>query len=287
MNSSIFTKQSTKNNSKNIINYNTSQKTTVKDTTNLRNENGNENDSDCENENENDKCWLCLNSNFDEDNPLVCFCNCHNFIHFECLKRHLHSNSKIIVTENLKKTITTYTCSKFNCDICLKPYKLRFRIPEFDRTYELIDLNLPEETDYFCLESLDYIKDNNNIKIVHIVQLIDGEINIGRANYNDIIDEDISISRDHAILKYNKYNKSLFLENKNGKFGTLVLVRGNIKVNEEKTYFQIRNTKISMKLTNEKKFNSIDKESSNKILYNTIYEIDSDNNYINNNNNYN
>ena len=77
------------------------------------------------------------------------------------------------------------------------------------------------------------------------------------------------------------------MENKNGNFGTLVLVRGNIKANEEKTYFQIRNTKISIELTSEKKFNPIDKESSNKILYNTIYEINSDNNYINNNNNYN
>jgi len=106
------------------------------------------------------------------------------------------------VTENSKKTVITYAYSKFNCDICLKPYQSRFSIPEFDRTYELIDLNLPEEKDYICLESLDYIKDNNNIKNVHIIQLNDEEINIGRANYNDIIDEDISVSRDHAVLKY-------------------------------------------------------------------------------------
>jgi len=50
------------------------------------------------------------------------------------------------------------------------------------------------------------------------------------------------------------------LENKNGKYGTLVLVRGNIKVKEEKTYFQIRNTKISMELINKKNFDKIDTE---------------------------
>jgi len=152
------------------------------------------------------------------------------------------------VTENSKRTVTTYTIEKFNCDICLKPYQLRFRIPEFDRIYELIDLNLPEETDYICLESLDFIKDNNNIKKVHIVKLINEKINIGRNNGNDIIDDDISVSSDHAVLKYNKNNKSLFLENKNGKYGTLVLVRGNIKIREEKAYFQILNTHISMEL---------------------------------------
>ena len=169
-------------------------------------------------------------------------------------------NSKITVTENSKRTVTTYTCSNFNCNICLKPYKLRFRIPEFDRTYELIDLNLPEETDYICLESLDYIKDKNNIKKVYIIQLCDEKIKIGRANYNDIIDEDKSVSRKHAMIKYYKYNKSLFLENKNGRYGTLVLVRGDIKVKEEKTYFQILNTYISMELINKKHFEKIDTE---------------------------
>ena len=156
------------------------------------------------------------------------------------------------MTENSKRTVTTYTCLKFNCDICLKPYQLRFRILEFDRIYELIDLNLPEETDYICLESLDFIKDNNNIKKVHIVKLINEKINIGRNNCNDIIIEDISVSNDHAVLKYNKNNKSLFLENKNGKYGTLVLVRGNIKIREEKTYFQIGSTHISLELAKKK-----------------------------------
>jgi len=86
------------------------------------------------------------------------------------------------------------------------------------------------------------------------VQLTDEEINIGRNNYNDIIDFDISVSREHAVLKYDKFNKHLFLENKGGKFGTLVLVRRNIKINEEKTFFQISNTHISMELSNEKNF---------------------------------
>jgi len=210
------------------------------------------NDCEIENDNENDECWICLNSNCDENNPLISLCNCHNFIHYECLKMYLYSN--MIITENSKKTVTTYTYKKFNCNICLKPYKLRFRIPELDKTYELIDLSLPEKTDYFCLESLDYIKDNNNIKTIHIVQLTDEEISIGRNDSNDIIVFDISVSREHAVLKYNKNNRSLFLENKNGRYGTLVLVRRNIKINEEKTFFQISNTHISMELSNEKNF---------------------------------
>ena len=217
-------------------------------------QNGNENNNNYDSENENDIiCTHCLEPNYNEDNPLVCLCNCKIFYHYECLKKIMKSK---VINQNYKKTVTTYKCIIFYCHICLKPYQVRFRIPEIDRTYELIDLNLPEKTDYICLESLDYIKDNNNnnIKILHIAQLIDNEINIGRANYNDIIDEDKTVSREHAILKYNKYNQNLFLENKNGKFGTLILIRGNIKIREEKTYFQILNTHISMKLANKKNF---------------------------------
>ena len=77
------------------------------------------------------------------------------------------------------------------------------------------------------------------------------------------------MSREHAVLKYNKYNKSLILENKYGRYGTLVLVRGNIKVNKEKTYFQIGNTHISMELTNKKNFDIIGKES---FQFNIIYD---------------
>jgi len=130
--------------------------------------------------------------------------------------------------------------------MCLKPYQLRFRIPELGKAYELIDL--PKENDYICLESVDYIN-NNNIKIMNIVQLKDQEIYMGRDINNDIIDNDIYVSREHALLKYNKNNKSLFLENKNGRYGTLVLARGNIKIREEKTYFQILNTHISIEIT--------------------------------------
>ena len=204
------------------------------------------NNNDSKSENEDIKCYSCLNSDSDKNNPLICLCNCHSYIHYECLKKYFLS--KIIVMDNFKKTVKTYIFQKFNCNSCLKPYNSRFRIPEFDKIYELIDLTLPEESDYIYLESLDYIRDNENIKIIYIAQLIDQEITIGRQDYNDIIDNDISISREHALLKYNKNNGNIFLEDKNGKYGTLVLVRGNIKIKKEKTFFQIGNTYISMEL---------------------------------------
>jgi len=232
----------------------------------IKSKNSDENKSgdDMENENEYNKCWICLISDSDIKNPLICLCNCHNYVHYECLKMYLSLKTK--VSENLKRTVTTYICSKFNCDICLKPYHLQFRIPEFDKIYELMDLTLPEETDYICLESLDFIKDNNNIKTFHIVQLNDQEITIGSKYDNDIIDKDIFISKEHAVLRYNKDNRNIILENKSEKYGTLVLVRGDIKITKKKTYFQIGNIYISMELKDIISIKNHDKKIPNLIF---------------------
>ena len=248
MNNNISNKESSQNNDKKIQNNNPilPQMLSTKVLSNNA-QNVNENiEGENESDNKGDMCLICFYSFSDINNPLVRFCNCKNYAHFECFKKYL--TSIFVVTENSKKTVMTYAYKKFNCNLCFKPYHLRFRIPEFDKIYELLDLNLPEETDYFCLESLNYIKNNNNIKTVHIVKLINKEINVGRNNNNDIIDDDLFVSREHAVLKYDKNNKTLFLENNKGRYGTLVLVRGNIKVNEEKTYIQIGNTKNSIEL---------------------------------------
>jgi hypothetical protein len=232
-----FIKTENKASTKNEISYEneTKNETNIRSGISVIPQNGSEN----ENEYEYDKCWYCPNSNSNSDinNPLICLCSCHNYIHYECLKKYLRA--KITVSENKKKTVTTYRCEFFNCNVCKTPYHLRFRIPEFNKIYNLIDFTLPDKTDYICLESLNYSKDKNNIKTLHIIQLNDQEITIGGIDVNDIFNNDISKSGVQAVLRYNKNNGNLFLEDKNSKFGTLVLVRGNVKIKEEQTYFQI------------------------------------------------
>ena len=200
-------------------------------------------DENCEKD---EKCRICYNLDSSEEDPKIRLCKCHDYIHFKCLKKYL--SYKMIVTHNLKETVTTYTFSKFNCDICKTPYPIRFRIPDFDKIYNLVDLNLPQETNYFVLESLDYIKEENNIKTIHVVQLYDDYITLGRANTNDIQNNDISFSREHAIIKFDKLNGNLILENKSEKFGTLVLVRGNIKMKEKNINLQIGKSYITLNL---------------------------------------
>ena len=57
--------------------------------------------------------------------------------------------------------------------------------------------------DYFCYLCQFFIKIND----------YEVEIRIDRYKINDIIDTDISVSRNHAIMIYNKENGKLILEN--------------------------------------------------------------------------
>ena len=210
------------------------------------------NDNEEENtENEDEQCWICLDSSSTtRDNPKINLCKCRNkFIHYLCLKEYLRT--KLIIYENFKQTVFTYICKKFNCDVCLTPYPTRFRIKELNRIYELIDLNLPEEFDYMILESLDYIKDKDNIKKIHVIKLIDEEINIGRNKLNDIIEDNLTVSRNHAVLRYNKNQGEVILENNSNTYGTLVLVKGNIKMMDKVINLQMGNSVISARIKNQ------------------------------------
>ena len=205
---------------------------------------------DCEKEGE--QCWICLqDSSTSIDNPLISICKCKDkFVHYLCLKHYLQT--KIKIRENFKGTVSTYCCNKFNCDMCLTPYPTRFKISEFNKEYELIDLNLPEELDYMILESLDFVKEKDdkkeNIKRIHVIQLKDGEIYIGRNGMNDVIDEDLTVSRNHAILRYNRAEGEVVLENRSETYGTLVLIKGNIKMKKKNINLQIGNSFITANL---------------------------------------
>ena len=228
-------------------------------------------DKESELELENEKCRICFEINSTKENPKIRLCSCHDFIHYKCLKDYL--NTRTVIRENENKTVRTYICNKFNCDVCRKPYPLRFRIPEFDITYELIDLNMPKELDYIILESLDYMKDYNNLKNIHIVELKDDkDINIGRYDTNDIIDTDISVSRKHAILKYNKDTGKLHLVKFSENFETLIIIKENIKIKEKKIQFQVGKSFIQANLTKDDTIET----NNNSNLKNNQEETDSD-----------
>ena len=56
-------------------------------------------------------------------------------------------------------------------------------------------------------------------------------IKLGRGHDSDIRITDISVSRCHATIKFDKGN--FFMEDNNSKFGTLVLLKKNLIISDE------------------------------------------------------
>lgn len=58
---------------------------------------------------------------------------------------------------------------------------------------------------------------------------------LGRGHESDVRVSDISVSRCHALIKYNQENGRFYLEDNLSKFGTLVLAKGSIELEPEMT----------------------------------------------------
>ena len=131
------------------------------------------------------------------------------------------------MTLKQEDTVTSYTWKQFECEICKKPYPYVFRSQ--GQKYRLVDVVLPQSGDFMWLESLTFEK--NSSRIVHVIKPNDTktQFKMGRGHESDLRVSDISVSRCHAILKYDAAGTNKFyLEDNLSKFGTLVLASNGL-----------------------------------------------------------
>ena len=176
-------------------------------------------------------CDFCKNYKCNEDNPIIRFCDC-NLVHFSCLKNYL--KEKIIYKTN-NKNVKSYYINGINCKNCNYVYPLKFK----SEKYSLIDIKKPTGKNFLILESIEQKMFYGYLKLVHLIELNDKVIKIGRGNNNDIIICDPSISKQHAIIRYNKENGKILLKNISKKFGTSILLKNSLKLNENRIQLQI------------------------------------------------
>ena len=58
---------------------------------------------------------------------------------------------------------------------------------------------------------------------------------MGRGHDSDLRVSDISVSRCHALIKYNEMDHNYYLEDNLSKFGTLVLANGPLEIEKDDT----------------------------------------------------
>lgn len=132
------------------------------------------------------------------------------------------------------------------------------------KLFDLIDIEIPKKEDYVLLESLNQMKDNCNIKSIHVIKLTDDKVIIGRGHESDVRINDISVSRTHSCLKFDKETGKLLLRDLKSKFGTLVLFKRPLELNERKIHLQIGRTYIEARLINSDEFEEMKKQKKNK-----------------------
>jgi pSer/pThr/pTyr-binding forkhead associated (FHA) protein len=98
-----------------------------------------------------------------------------------------------------------------------------------------VEADIPQDKNYLLLESLTFEK--NSSRMVHLI-MPDAEKKIyklGRGHESDVRVSDISVSRCHALVKFNDSTGRFYLEDNLSKFGTLVLSKGSIDLQPEMT----------------------------------------------------
>ena len=200
-------------------------------------------------------CEYCTdqrsNETDDGENPLISFCKCQPK-HFKCLKRRLKDFMEIVNEEDKKVDVESMVFKNFECNNCGMQYPVKFKLEGIDKIFYLVDINEPTDCDFMILESIDYKQYEQYYKSIHIIKFLKETITIGRESYNDVVDKDISISRNHALLKLK--NDKIYIENVSKKFGTQVLVRKPIQVLDKTIYLQNGRTYIEARLINKEEY---------------------------------
>ena len=165
-------------------------------------------------------CRICYLEEETEINPLIQPCLCSGslkYIHLECLRKWIGTRNWTQIENN--ENVCIYLIKEVDCELCKN--KLPDYIRHKNKLYKIIDFKI-DFKNYISFENLTLDKQKN--KFIYIVNLDKKkEIKIGRGHEANIILSDISVSRVHCIL--NVYNKNVYLQNNEAKYGTLVLVQ--------------------------------------------------------------
>lgn len=165
------------------------------------------------------KCRFCWSCEASPENPLLGTCKCAGSvgqIHFSCLAAWLQSRQQ----SKLSVNFSTYFWKAFECEICKTAYPLMMKAE--GNTYNLVKYDKPQG-DYMVLESLS--QEKNTSRIIHIIRpsATKTTFKLGRGHESDLRINDISVSRCHTKIKFER--GKFLLEDNQSKFGSLVLVK--------------------------------------------------------------
>jgi len=170
-------------------------------------------------------CRICLSEEETEEDPLIHPCKCSGtmgLVHLFCLKHWL--TCKVACKQH--NNSCTYSWKNLQCELCKMRYPHQLEIKGV--ICDIIGVAKPENN-YVVLEAIG--SDPNAPKTLYVINLDKKEtVKLGRGHESDIRISDISVSRNHAVIRVTR--TGLYLEDNESKFGTLVRINKPIILNK-------------------------------------------------------
>ncbi|OII72836.1 SSM4 like RING finger with a forkhead associated domain-containing protein [Cryptosporidium ubiquitum] len=190
------------------------------------------------------QCRICLTEGEQEDDPLLCPCQCRGsikFVHLECL-RHWINGRLNLANEN--GSGDTFFFRQLQCELCKSPLPSSASI----KGSRVNIVKVPQAKPPFVVLENIY---GNVHRGVHVVSMAEKkDLKLGRGHESDVRISDVSISRYHATIRYR--NDNFMLEDHDSKFGTLVSVRRPQAIdNCHNLALQVGRTVVNLRLSEE------------------------------------
>ena len=135
------------------------------------------------------------------------------FTHFQCLKRWVRSKVQIRASD----CSLTYHWRALSCDICKMETPLRIKAG--GEVFSLMEFQQPE-TPYIVLET---VEEEEAMRTRHVISFNEKHcVTLGRGLDSDVRINDISVSRAHALLLYDRGH--FLIQDSGSKFGTSLLI---------------------------------------------------------------
>mmetsp|Transcript_741 Transcript_741/g.1734 ORF Transcript_741/g.1734 Transcript_741/m.1734 type:complete len:360 (-) Transcript_741:217-1296(-) len=174
-------------------------------------------------------CRICLMEGpGGPDDPLITPCSCSgsiSYVHLACLRHWM--NARLNFAESLGGS---YFYKQLPCELCKTPYPAYINLT--DCRVPLVQV--PNTEPPFIVLENSVRESQSAHRGLHVISLAENkQLRLGRGHESDVRIADVSISRCHAIVRFQR--GAFVLEDNNSKFGTLVAMRKTRPIDSKTT----------------------------------------------------
>jgi len=163
-------------------------------------------------------CRICLLEGPGEDDPLIAPCDCKGsieYVHLGCLRHWIRGRLNLS-----DASVGSYFYRALPCELCKAIYPTyvtvggeRAPLVEVPRT----------QPPFIVLENMVRDSQQHASRGLHVISLAEKVLKLGRGHESHVRIADVSISRCHAMIRFQR--GQFILEDNNSKFGTLVAMK--------------------------------------------------------------